>query len=321
MKSKIDIILPTYNGASYIKELLNSILTQSDQNFTIYIRDDGSQDDTKKIIQRYKELYPTKIHIIMDELGNLGVINNTFEILKYSCGEYIMFCDQDDVWFPSKISEMLRYIRCKEAGRKQIPVLIHSDAVVTDRKLKVIDPSFMHYSKLNWKRNSLCNLIQRNIVQGASIIINKQLLVCSKDLIGRKSKKCDKTVFHDLWFALLAAAFGEIYYYPKALMYYRQHGNNLIGAKADNTSLRDLLFDDNGSSMTYLNKNYLLTNSKVCDELLTIYKGKLSHKNIEILKHLKYTPANFVKFASLGLYRYYSIKEIALRLMFGVRHI
>jgi glycosyltransferase involved in cell wall biosynthesis len=317
-KNKIDILLPTYNGACYIREQLNSILNQSYQDFVIIVRDDKSNDNTKEIIGEYDRKYPSKFKILEDEYGNLGVVNNIFELLKYSTGDYIMFCDQDDVWFHYKIKKLINYIKQKEAGRRNIPVLVFSDSMVTDQNLNIIDQSFMHFSNLNWKRNNMCNLMQKNIVQGASIIFNRTLLEKAQTLILNNYKKTDKTAYHDWWFALIASIFGEIYFYQRPLMYYRQHGYNLVGAKPSKVEIKEFLWHSKDKINDFRDYNYLIVNQELCNNLLKIYRQELSKEQIKVINHLKEKPSDMKEFFSLKLYKYYDLREITMRVLFSV---
>ena len=107
MKPKIDILMATYNGGKYVEEQLKSIISQSYENWNLVIRDDGSGDNTLKILNEYSKS-DKRIHIILDNKGNLGLVKNFEELMKRSTEEYIMFSDQDDVWVDNKINILLQ---------------------------------------------------------------------------------------------------------------------------------------------------------------------------------------------------------------------
>ena len=107
MKPKIDILMATYNGGKYVEEQLKSIISQSYENWNLVIRDDGSSDNTLKILNEYSK-NDKRIHIISDNKGNLGLVKNFEELMKRSTEEYIMFSDQDDVWVDNKINILLQ---------------------------------------------------------------------------------------------------------------------------------------------------------------------------------------------------------------------
>ena len=108
----IDILLPTYNGAKYVEELIQSLFLQVYQNWRLIIRDDCSSDQTIEIIQRFAREYPARFIIIPNEGKHLGIIGSFAHLLEVSKEKYTMFCDQDDIWLPKKIK--LCYDRIKQ---------------------------------------------------------------------------------------------------------------------------------------------------------------------------------------------------------------
>lgn len=314
-KDKIDIILPTYNGEKYIREQIESIIGQDYTNWNLLIRDDGSKDQTLRIIRGYQQKYPDKIHIIYDKKGNLGVTYNVFEILKYAKNSYIMFCDQDDIWKVNKIRTLFEYIKKVEKNNKNQPILVHSDANIVDSRLKMIHPSFATYLHWDKRRDTLANLIQRNIVQGSSALINRKLLDKVKILANRKGLK---TVYHDWWIAVVAAVFGKIYYCNKALMLYRQHDNNMLGATSNTLHLRDLLHLTGKELNDIRYRFYLSTNPLICRQILKTFSNELTKRQKQILKHYENNPNDIKEFFELRLHREFSIPQILGMILFTV---
>ena len=137
---------------------------------------------------------------------------------------YMMFCDQDDVWFESKIETAVNLMQKREKGRNNIPILIHSDLSVISASGEEIAESFIRYQGLKINRNRFSQLILINLVTGCTAMINRAL--AEKSLPMHQD-----AIMHDWWFALTASAFGEIAFIDKPLIHYRQHGSNTIGAK------------------------------------------------------------------------------------------
>ena len=102
IKPQVEILMATYNGEKYIGEQIESILSQSYTNWIIRISDDCSKDKTAEIIKKYAEEYPEKIEIIENKSPSGSAKNNFFRLLGISTGEYIMCCDQDDIWKENK---------------------------------------------------------------------------------------------------------------------------------------------------------------------------------------------------------------------------
>ena len=107
----IAILMSTYNGECYLKDQIESILSQTYKDWILYIRDDGSTDRTIRIIKTYVGNYPDKIIYEYDRLGNLGSGRSFMKLLSSIDSDYYMFCDQDDVWLPSKIEKT--YLKMK----------------------------------------------------------------------------------------------------------------------------------------------------------------------------------------------------------------
>lgn len=219
---KVDILMGTYNGEKYLSNQIESLLNQSYKNWKLIIRDDGSTDNTIKIILKYIEKYPNKITIIQDNKKGLGPKDNFLELLKYSNEDYIMFCDQDDIWLPHKIKVSLEKIMDIEENK---PALVHSDLKVVDENLNIISKSFWKYANIDYKIQNTNRLIVQNNVTGCTVIINRKL----KNLVV--GKFFNRSIMHDWVIAIVASLFGKIEYIEDQTILYRQHGSNKIGAK------------------------------------------------------------------------------------------
>ena len=112
-KNKVVILLSTYNGEKYLKEQLDSLLNQTYKNIDIYIRDDGSKDETVNIIKKYQNEYD---NIHLEEGKNLGFIKSFFELLKNGDEnvDIYSYCDQDDIWEEDKIERAVKFINKEE---------------------------------------------------------------------------------------------------------------------------------------------------------------------------------------------------------------
>lgn len=219
----VAVLLAVYNGEKYLKEQLESILSQTFSDVKIIIRDDGSNDNSPLIIEEYRKNYPQKIFVLSGESTG-GAATNFAALLEHCDEDYIMFCDQDDVWLPDKIEKTLSVMKATE-DYGQTPVLVHTDLKVVDQNLNVISPSFFDFQKLKQSKVSLPALLVQNYVTGCTIMINRAL----KQRCGKIPKGC---IMHDWWLALIAIIFGELVCIDEATMLYRQHANNQVGAKS-----------------------------------------------------------------------------------------
>ena len=100
----VDVIIPTHN-CIFIAEAIESVIHQTHQNLNIIIIDDGSTDDTKDTIHRFRNLYPDKIDYYYQHQQGPAAARNTG--IKISSNEYIAFLDADDIWLPEKLEKQL----------------------------------------------------------------------------------------------------------------------------------------------------------------------------------------------------------------------
>lgn len=223
-KRKVDILLSTYNGEEFVEQQLQSICNQTFKDWKLIIRDDGSIDNTLRIISKYIELYPLQISLLDDKKGNLGPSSSFFELLTHTNSDYIMFCDQDDYWQKDKIELTINKMVESEKNHPRKPILVHTDLVIVDKNLNVINQSMWGFQKLDPEKKTLNYLLVQNNITGCTVMINKETL----NYIKYVPKKA---VMHDWWLGLIVATFGQITYLDKSTILYRQHGKNEVGAK------------------------------------------------------------------------------------------
>lgn len=136
--STVAVIMATYNGEKYVRRQIESILASSYDDFEIFIYDDGSTDNTVSIVSELEQLHPSRIHLQQNEV-NLGVARNFLQAVAKAQADYIMLCDQDDVWKPDKIEKTLKRIKAmeKRLGR-DLPLAVFTDAIIVDENLNTI---------------------------------------------------------------------------------------------------------------------------------------------------------------------------------------
>ena len=223
---RIEILLATYNGAAFLNQQLVSIKSQTHRNWRLIVRDDGSTDKTPEIIEAFHARHPDKVVVLRDEDGNLGLVRNFSRLMEHAGAGYVAFCDQDDVWKPEKLELSLQKMRALEAEHgSEKPLLVFSDLAVVDQNLKVIRISFWKYQGLRPERcNALGRLLFQNVVTGCTALMNRTLVERSVPLPA-------EALVHDWWVALVAAAFGFAGHLPEPTVLYRQHGENILGAR------------------------------------------------------------------------------------------
>lgn len=233
---RVFILLATYNGGRFIVEQICSIQAQSYSDWELYIRDDGSCDDTVLQVEELSRM-DERIHLVRDDLGNRGVVGNFSVLLELALiekADYVFLADQDDVWHPDKLQTMLAAMNALECKYEATPLLVHADLAVVGENLHPIAPSFSDYAHLSPTTAHLGILLCQNQVTGCACLINRSLLKLAHPVP-------QGVLMHDWWLALLAASTGKIGFIPTQLVKYRQHGGNVLGAISFMHRLKHLL--------------------------------------------------------------------------------
>lgn len=270
--STVAIVMTTYNGGLYVSEQIDSILASTYQDFELFIYDDGSTDDTMSILRRYEEQNPSKLHVFQNET-NLGVTINFLQALKRTTMDYVMFCDQDDVWKPNKIALTLKRMRHMEGQLgKCIPMAVFTDAVVVDRQLKVLHNSFFCSNHLNPRKTDLAHILMENKLIGCTVMVNQ----CLRRILNG-SRLPSEARFHDWWIALIAASMGKIGYVNEGTLYYRQHEKNVVGGAGFYTYVKNriLSLQEQKKSLEKLERQ--------AEEFLSLYGEQISEEKKNIL--------------------------------------
>ena len=105
----VSVIMGVYNCADTVDSAIKSIINQTYKNWELIICDDGSQDDTISIVQKYIALYPQKIFLIKNK-NNLGLNKTLNKCLAHAKGEYIARMDGDDLCFPNRFEKQVEFL-------------------------------------------------------------------------------------------------------------------------------------------------------------------------------------------------------------------
>lgn len=223
----IDILMATYNGEHYLKEQLASIESQTWTDWRLIVHDDASSDGSREILENFqKRLGKEKVIIKKNNPASGSAKANFIGLIQASTGDYMMCCDQDDVWHQDKVARTFYRMRQMEKRYgNEIPLLVHTDLRVVDERLSELNPGFHKYMNLETDSKLNKELIQ-NQVTGCTVMINKAL----REYVAQVTD-VELIVMHDHWLALIALVFGKMSYLNKATIDYRQHGNNSVGAQ------------------------------------------------------------------------------------------
>jgi len=232
---RIAILLSTFNGEKYIKEQLDSLLFQTYNNFIVYIRDDGSEDNTIEILEEYKNKYSEKFKLI-NENKHLGIRQSFEKLMMLASNEkYFALCDQDDYWEPNKLEVFYYEMQLIETNNKDnFSILLISDMAIVDKYQKIIKASFLKYFNLTIK--DINNGLFRGLISGCLMFFNQAVI--------KEYFRNNRYMLHDHNVFITTFLHGEIHLINVVLLKYRIHENNYYGLSKKNPlyiSLLDLI--------------------------------------------------------------------------------
>lgn len=295
----IAVLISTYNGEKYIKEQLKSLYKQKgDFDIYIYIRDDGSSDNTVNIIEEYGVLFD-HFKFLKDRQHNLGPARSFLLLLKQtSKHDFYFFCDQDDVWCDYKIQRAISKLQKIEKKECLKPKLYFSNATIVDKVLKPIGkvyksrPNYDFYSSLLLGGALGCTMCFDNN------------LAC----IIKEERLPSKIIMHDFYtLSLCSLLNGIIIYDEKETLKYRQHGENSIGV---NYTFLNKVYRNIKDIFTPVN----CTVSEQLKSIICLYKNSFKLNNAQkswliLLTNLNKKITNKMKFMLLDKAKYRNISN------------
>lgn len=207
----ISVCMATYNGERYIREQIESILNNITDQDELIISDDGSLDNTCKIIKEYED----RGNIILIEGPKKGYCRNFENALLRAKGDYIFLSDQDDIWHKNKVKEVMRCFEEKSC------MLVFHDAVVVDSEKNKLADSYFSLRKC--RRGFWINIL-RNSYLGCAMAFDRRLLEYVLPFPRWVS-------MHDWWIGLISEIKNSSYFYSGVLMSYRRHEKNFTTMK------------------------------------------------------------------------------------------
>lgn len=210
VQPEISVVIATYNGEKYLKQQLDSILTQTITPKEIIIVDDASTDGTVSILETYAT--DKRFRLFVNE-QNTGYIKSFEKGMLHTSCPLIALSDQDDIWLPHKLETLLTNL--------QNYIAVYSDSVL------IAENGASLHKKMSDLKNQLTydNCLMYTIgawAPGHAMLFRKELI--------EKCNPFPTIVTHDFWLGFVAACYGGIAYVNEVLVQYRQHTTNAIGA-------------------------------------------------------------------------------------------
>lgn len=217
----VSVCMATFNGESYIKEQLDSILPQLKAEDEIVISDDGSSDRTLEIIERYHDPRIKVLnHLKRKGKYSFDYTTHNFEnAIANSIGDYIFLSDQDDVWLPEKYDVMLAALNTCD--------IVVSDCRIVDADLKTLEESKINSVNIN-------NRVLYNIIRNQNIGC---CMAFSRKVLDKVLPFPQYGVAQDFWIAVFGGLFYKLRYIYQPLLLYRRHEGNVSATskKSKNT--------------------------------------------------------------------------------------
>ncbi len=207
---RVSVAMVTYNGGVYLRQQMDSILEQLGENDELVISDDGSRDETISILREYQKKN-SKVRVIKGL--RQGVKRNVEHAIKNTRGSYIFLADQDDIWLPGKVEQVLQAFE-----RQRAAVVIHDARVFANGNTSdILMESFFAFRSAKpgiWK-----NIVKNSYI-GCCMAFRRELLEVILPIP-------EQIEMHDQWIGVLGDYYaGKSCFLPKPLLLYRRHEKN-----------------------------------------------------------------------------------------------
>jgi glycosyltransferase involved in cell wall biosynthesis len=208
--------MSTYNAQQYLRVQLNSLLAQTYKDIQIVVRDDGSKDDTVRILAEYARRHENITYYAGSNLGAIASFWNLMKRVELQEWGYLAFCDQDDYWLSTKVERAVTHLKSNDDAGS--PLLYCSKTQLVDADLKPLANEINKEITPDYR-----NALIENVVTGCTTVLNREMYRIALSYIP---KYC---IMHDWWLYLVATCFGQVIYDEKPSILYRQHGGNVMG--------------------------------------------------------------------------------------------
>ena len=218
--SKMSVIIAAYHGEKYIGEQLKSLFKQTRIPDEILIGDDSSDDKTFLAVEAVRSHYTGELKYFRNT-PRLGVVQNFVHLAKAATGDFIFFCDQDDVWLPEKIEKLAAIL--EQDSTCQV--------AVCNSKMMDAELNSLHETLLDGVSDFHKKMEQINQGKGFFPLLNQSIGFSGHNMAIRKDflyifNSIPQNCLHDLWLQYCSGFLGVLRYLDEVLTLYRVHANN-----------------------------------------------------------------------------------------------
>ncbi|CAM8676087.1 MULTISPECIES: glycosyltransferase [Leclercia] len=213
----ISVCIPTYNGAKFIKEQINSILPQISSEDEIIISDNYSTDNTLDVIKEINDPR-IKVFLFRPDEQTIDVSNilakvslNVQNALSKANGDYIFLSDQDDIWLEGRVNKALPLLKSKE------PTVVVCNCTVVDENDKVLIKSYFSYITPS---ANIIRTIVKSSFHGCCMAFNRSV-------VNKATPFPLYPIGHDLWLGMTGSYYGEVHFLNEPLVLYRRHSSTV----------------------------------------------------------------------------------------------
>jgi glycosyltransferase involved in cell wall biosynthesis len=296
--SKIAVLLATYNGGKYIAEFLDSLIAQSAKNIVLYVRDDGSSDDTLAIVAAYATRLPI---VVLPTERRLGPGHSFLTLLRAAAEDcaYFAFADQDDRWLPGKLERACNAL----ASSPELPAVYFARVEYVDEQL-----AHLGYSPVV-RQVSFPTALVENVAMGCTMMLNR----AGRSLVLEGNPV--RVTMHDWWVYVLMTGFGRTVADDFVALQYRQHANNAVGGTAN------IFVEYQRKVVQFLKRDpAVVTIAQQAGELKALYSDRLSPSQRRMVEQLAPARAGFWNRLGLCIWspftRQRAADTVILRLIF-----
>jgi glycosyltransferase involved in cell wall biosynthesis len=227
---KVSVLVITYNNERFITEAIDSIVTQKvNFDYEIIIGEDCSTDRTREIVIDFRDRYPDKIHLLLNE-KNVGGRRNFIQILKVSRGDYIAILEGDDYWTsPNKLQKQVDFLD----NHPDFTICFHSAGWLDQESGEI--KSWKYGPPVIKPYYTIDDLLEHsNFIPTCSVMFRNNLL-------GEFPKWFWEAGIGDFPLHILNAQHGKIGYIDEAMSVYRVHGAGIRSGSSPTVRLERLI--------------------------------------------------------------------------------